>query len=55
MKTIPTPTLEKMVELIKTISQQSKDNPKIAQSIFGFAIVQSCKEIEEELKTKESK
>ncbi|MCT4580813.1 MAG: hypothetical protein N4A35_05290 [Flavobacteriales bacterium] len=52
MKSISTPTIEKMIAVIKTILEQSKDNPEMVKSIFGFAIVQSCNEIEEELKTK---
>lgn len=52
MNFIPSETLNKMVEVIKTISEQSKDNPKIVESIFGFAIVKSCNEIQEELNAK---
>ena len=52
MNSIPQETVNKMVEVIKTISEQSKDNPQIVESIFGFAIVKACDEVQAELELK---
>ncbi len=42
--------VNKMVEVIKTISEQSKDNPKLVESFFGKVIVMECNEIINQLK-----
>lgn len=54
MNTIPTPIVNKLVEVITTISSQSKDNPDLVKSIFGFSIVKACNEISAELETKKT-
>ncbi len=49
MENISEETIRKMIQIIKTITEQGNDYPKLVNALFGIAVVNVCKEVYQEL------